>query len=274
MDETLAELQRRFRETGSEEDERAWLLARTRLADPLSHNDLRRLARLAPGAAMGVLRGSIESGELSLECVELAAVVGEPIARRYLAEFKTPGAWPLLTDVEFEHVRSRLYLSLLRLTDPSSVRNVGRAIARRPDPHADIIHLFQQQNWRDHLVAAVGLLGSAASAPCLEELWGVMETTFVSPQCASVAFLLDPDFLERARVRVKALAGRNAKARSALIALIQRHSKSHPAVDSIPTRPEAMDPRVRGDRFALRWLDRVETFRRFLDSLDDAPADD
>jgi len=73
-DSKLRELERRWKETGSVEDEWAWLSARVRGGERLDWESYSRLAELDVGAATEYLRERVDEGDLSQERLELAAL--------------------------------------------------------------------------------------------------------------------------------------------------------------------------------------------------------
>ena len=79
-DEKLRELERRFRETGSAEDELAWLRERARSGEKLDWDSYSRLHELDVEAAADFLRWRVEAGELSSSNLELAAYCGHRAA--------------------------------------------------------------------------------------------------------------------------------------------------------------------------------------------------
>ncbi|MGE0706922.1 MAG: hypothetical protein AB7N76_02975 [Planctomycetota bacterium] len=76
-DEKLRELERRFRETGSAEDEVAWLRERARSGEKLDWESYSRLHELDVDAAADYLRWRVATGDLTQERLELAAYCGE-----------------------------------------------------------------------------------------------------------------------------------------------------------------------------------------------------
>jgi hypothetical protein len=100
------------------------------------------------------------------------------------------------------------YLELLHLDSPKSklaVSTVMQFAQLAGDPYLDIGRLFDEANWRPHLVAAVALSLLGYNRGAFAKLWGAFDAgTWVTPQLAVVAYLGDDDFSERARVRVAA----------------------------------------------------------------------
>lgn len=80
-DAELRELERRFRETASTEDEVAWLRLRCRSGDELDWESYSRLCGLDVEAASEYLRWRVETGGLTRERVELAAYCGHQAAK-------------------------------------------------------------------------------------------------------------------------------------------------------------------------------------------------
>ncbi|MGE0711198.1 MAG: hypothetical protein AB7N76_28955 [Planctomycetota bacterium] len=89
-DEKLRELERRFRETGSAEDEVAWLRERARSGEKLDWESYSRLHELDVDAAADYLRWRVATGDLAQERLELAAFCEFPGARLAAPEAETP----------------------------------------------------------------------------------------------------------------------------------------------------------------------------------------
>ena len=72
-DEKLRELERRFRETGSAEDEVAWLRERARSSERLDWDSYSRLHDLDLKAAANYLQWRVETGDLTRERADVHA---------------------------------------------------------------------------------------------------------------------------------------------------------------------------------------------------------
>ncbi|MGE0712999.1 MAG: hypothetical protein AB7N76_07890 [Planctomycetota bacterium] len=77
-EERLRDLERRFLESGSDEDELAWLSAQVRSGRKLDWSGYSRLHELDADAAADYLGRRVRWGDLSRERVELAAYCGHP----------------------------------------------------------------------------------------------------------------------------------------------------------------------------------------------------
>jgi hypothetical protein len=97
------------------------------------------------------------------------------------------------------------YLCLLHLT-PGAANSVARirelcGDAATSDQH--ICAMFEEGNWRPHLVAAIASV-YRASAPVAEGLWRAFDSgSWVQPQLAVAASLGDPAFYSRAMSRLE-----------------------------------------------------------------------
>ncbi|HBP18982.1 MAG TPA: hypothetical protein DEA08_14500 [Planctomycetes bacterium] len=81
-DEKLRELERRFRETGSADDELAWLRECARSGEKLDWDSYSRLHELDVEAAADLLRWRVKTGDLSQERLEVAAWCGHEASGR------------------------------------------------------------------------------------------------------------------------------------------------------------------------------------------------
>jgi len=83
-DGKLRELERRWKETGSVEDEARYLLERVRVAEPLASSSFWRLAEVDVASAAEYLKSRVESGDVPHDLVAVAGRFGEPTSRRAL----------------------------------------------------------------------------------------------------------------------------------------------------------------------------------------------
>lgn len=97
------------------------------------------------------------------------------------------------------------YLELLHLTRPGGRVVIDRIenVLRGGDSARWVAALFQDRNWRPHLVGAVALLLEPSLDPQL--LWGAIDqASWVTPQLVVTATFLDPAFQDHVRSRVAA----------------------------------------------------------------------
>src|SRR6478752_3662410 len=108
------------------------------------------------------------------------------------------------------------YLELLHLPSARPVfALVQDAVEASGDADAEIFALFGERNWRCHLVAAAALLATGANPGRVDALWGTLQAgSWVAPQLAATAWLLDESFETRARALI--LTSAWAKTTSAL----------------------------------------------------------
>ncbi|MBA3471300.1 MAG: hypothetical protein H0T53_16815 [Herpetosiphonaceae bacterium] len=99
-----------------------------------------------------------------------------------------------------------LYIHLLRFNDNVvwTMSAIVQSLARSPSPAREICALLNGLDWREHLVGGVAsILGQHQSAPVIAAVWAAFdEGSWVSPQLAVVASLIDPAFAEQARERI------------------------------------------------------------------------
>jgi hypothetical protein len=95
------------------------------------------------------------------------------------------------------------YLSFLHLVDPP-VGLLESAIARCGDNlRQELIPLLEYPNWRPQLVA-IGAMLVANSRDSLPELWAAIDRpSWVAPQLAATASILDTDFEPKAKLRLE-----------------------------------------------------------------------
>lgn len=129
------------------------------------------------------------------------------------------------------------YLDLLNLDSPNSNLAVSRVMEcgrLSSDSFLDIGRLLDEANWRPHLVAAVALSVLGYNRTAFAKLWSAFDAgSWVTPQLAAVAYLRDPDFLDKARVRVQARCPVDAS-RLTSRSPVERHVDFGPA--GIPER--------------------------------------
>ena len=116
-----------------------------------------------------------------------------------LAPTPTPSAFTALLE------KGTLYLALLHLQAKDAadaLERVHQAIAQSPDPVTDLVALFDR-GWREQLVAGVGSLFVDRDPRLVTALWHAFDSgSWVSPQLAVLASILDPNFGSEARRRL------------------------------------------------------------------------
>jgi hypothetical protein len=124
------------------------------------------------------------------------------------------------------------YLTLLHLQPreaKTAISVIMECCRKSPDAHQDIGRLFDQPDWRPHLVAAVALAAFGYDENTLIKLWSAFDSgSWVTPQLAAVAYLRDPDFAENARVRVRARCPVN-DSRVSSMSPLEQHMAAGPA---------------------------------------------
>ena len=154
-------------------------------------------------------------------------------------------------------VESR-YLALLHLPkEQAPFDELIALLSESPDAASELDALFAHGDWRGHLVAALAMLASG-EPHAVAALWRRLELgTWVAPQLAAAAFVLDPDFETRARAHLGGDAP--LKTQAALGALYRRLPSPRLTVLAQLGEPrltrsqEGQD----GARYALEWLDRL-----------------
>ncbi len=95
------------------------------------------------------------------------------------------------------------YLDLLHLRNIHAVSKVRDCCRASSNPIPDIGRLLDEANWRPHLVGATALAVLGYDRVAFDKFWSAFDAgSWVAPQLAVVAYLRDPDFPEKAKVRV------------------------------------------------------------------------
>ena len=174
------------------------------------------------------------------------------------------------------------YLPLLNFNRPDdAVAALHRIVsARSPGLEANLLALLDPSaGWRPQLVGVAAMVAGAATRTTVEALWvALAEPSFVSPQLAVAAYLLDPDFEVRARSRIANgcrvdphrlrekypdedwPASPDAKQLAAMIALCSRLPHATWLADlasSAEVRAILGEARYDSSGIALGWLERA-----------------
>ena len=92
-----------------------------------------------------------------------------------------------------------------------SIRLIKKLVDGFLDVDAEIAELFEQINWQQHLPAAVATVLSPRRVKAIPALWNAFDHgSWVMPQLAAVAYLVDPDFEANATGRVTNLCAVNS----------------------------------------------------------------
>lgn len=174
------------------------------------------------------------------------------------------------------------YLPLLNLYRPDDAVAALQKIvsAGSPGLEADLLALLDPAaGWRPQLVGVAAMIAGAATPATVEALWvALAEPSFVSPQLAVAAYLLDPDFEVRARSRIANgclvepnrlrerspdqvwPAYQDAKQLAAIIALCTRLPHAAWLADQVASaeiRAILGEARDDGGGIALGWLEKA-----------------
>ncbi len=119
------------------------------------------------------------------------------------------------------------YLVLLHLDMPEAKRVVTKVVERchlSSACHEEVGNLFDQSDWRPHLVGAVALSALRYDPESLRKLWAAIDReSWVTPQLAVAAFIRDPAFGDQAGARIRSRS-RSAKTVASLAYLAGRFS--------------------------------------------------
>ncbi len=206
---------------------------------------------------------------------------------------KYPAFQPL-----FEHAEGvpvPLHLTLLNLSDDCQIalERIRRILEGIADLTPQLVALLDDYNWRPQLVGAVAMELGAAKEESRAALWRAFDSgSWVSPQLAAVAFLVDDDFERQARLRIEAgcpinrerlegldwivrhsaagpisFSAHSSKALSSLVALSQRLPHASwlaPLLERGDIQQSIQSDRDGGGRIAVRWLDRFVSVKEQL----------
>ena len=154
------------------------------------------------------------------------------------------------------------YLALLNLhTDvENTVKSIKDIIATEQKEmlERDTQLLFQARNWRFHLVACGVMLAGLNSAELLDQLWIVLQRgSWVAPQIAATAFLLDAAFTERA---LEAITREDFNEQSvvALAQLLSENFSVNFTEEQLARVQKAkLRDSVKSDKIAVTWAEKA-----------------
>jgi hypothetical protein len=151
------------------------------------------------------------------------------------------------------------YLALLNLHTadvPEAIRQV-RAIVSAEDHvalEADTIVLFRALNWRFHLVGCTVMIVGFVTPALLEALWSRLRRgSWVSPQLAATAYLVDPAFSQRGAALISDVAS-NGKTVVSIAQLLRDKlgAQLTPEQETLVASAATNDTDQSG-QIALRW---------------------
>lgn len=186
----------------------------------------------------------LEGARLSGADLEGALVVGaRGLSRnqndRDQHDERSPAFAPLL----------RMYMRLLSGMSPSSRKVAEGCVLGSHSPEAEVRALLLDDNWRVTVAGVAAALALGPSPRVCEALWRALECgSWVAPQLAGAAFVLDRQFAEKAAGFVS--AERPAKSLVSVATLLDRTRGLPPRLQALP---EAESTR----RITLRWLERT-----------------
>ena len=162
-DEKLRELERRFRETGSPDDELAWLRECARSGEKLDWDSYSRLHELDVEAAADYLRWRVGSGDLSASRLRLAGRLGHPAALRVFRDCQ-PGDVRALSKLESSELAIEIAKSLLPEEELATVRDAYQALVKqlRPDQR-----LSEEVERLAHSASGTGMIAAMCTATIL-----------------------------------------------------------------------------------------------------------
>ena len=172
-----------------------------------------------------------------------------------------------------EDISVPLYLTLLNLGRGSekATARLRQILKDQDDLTPQITALFDDFNWRPQLVGAVALGLGITGTKSRAALWRAFDSgSWVSPQLAAIASLVDEDFEQQARTRIAALCPINQNRLEGLNWIV-RHSAAGPISFAAHSSKalSALAALCQQSPAALPWLDPLlvrEDIRRSLES--------
>lgn len=162
----------------------------------------------------------------------------------------------------------RTYLDLMNMATPEVLARCADRLRSSDDPLDETLYLLEDSNWRRTLVGVCWLLfqGHLHDRRVQPLLWRAVDGSWIAPQAAVVAYLVDPRFPQEAERRLRAVQRDPAqslhKSRGALAALYPRLPQRDPALAAWLGSPAARFTHeaewARG--FATGWLQRLSSF--------------
>ena len=177
---------------------------------------------------------------------------------------KYPAFQPMFEPAE--DIPVPVYLTLLNLGSGSetAITILRHILGGDTDLTPQVVALLADFNWRPQLVGAVALRLGTANEESRDALWRAFDSgSWVSPQLAAIAFLVDENFEARSRLRIEAgcpinldrlqgldwvvrhsaagpgnSASHSSKALSALSGLCQRLPETHTWLEPLLSREE------------------------------------
>ena len=207
---------------------------------------------------------------------------------------KFPSFRPMFEKADGAPIATYMELLDLGVNSKSAVTKMRQLLQSNRDLTSEIIALLEDINWRPQIVAAVAMgLSKKYALSCCDALWKAFDSgSWVLPQLAAVAFLVDSDFQKQARLRIEAgcpinsdrLQGLDwtvrhnaagpisfdAHAKKALssLASLSRLLPNAEWVDPLLSSEEIIqaikDDRENGGGIATRWLDNFVSLQQSL----------
>jgi hypothetical protein len=136
---------------------------------------------------------------------------------------------------------------------------VQEALSR--SPHDEARELIAQSAWRAQLVGAAAVVLSGADESTCAALWQALDGgSWVAPQLAAAAFLVDPAFEGRTEERLLGTIRRPPKLLGSLVRAYQRLPRPRAATLALLARHDRVlvteEARI-GVRGVDAWLDRL-----------------
>lgn len=151
----------------------------------------------------------------------------------------------------------------------TTARALRQATLHSPDVEAEVMAMLHVDLWRPHLVAAAAIAFGVDSPRVIAKLWETFDReaegrgVFVAPQLAAAAYLHDPMFEERARIRIRDdYRKRSRKSLASLVRLCRLLSTSQAwldmALEDADRREATVDKWDHGGEIAASWLESIQ----------------
>lgn len=155
----------------------------------------------------------------------------------------------------------RTYVDLMNMANSEALARCEALVRASEDPRCEAYLLLESADWRRKMVGVIWLLYHGTDRASRTLLWKAADGSWVSPQAAAVAFVLDRLFRTAAEDRLRAAraAGRPlSKALGALAGLYLRLSDGQPGLKQWLRTEAVYTPEGEWARgFGVAWLQRL-----------------
>lgn len=168
---------------------------------------------------------------------------------------------PRVHDLFPQRSAQRIYLDLMNMGSADGLLQCERLVRASENPRVEAYLLLESADWRRKLVGVCWLLYHDMDRAARTLLWRAADGSWISPQAAAVAFLLDRLFRSEAEQRLRAARGAGrplSKALGALAGLYERCPDGAPGMKTwLRAEAEFLPEGEWARGFAVSWAQRV-----------------